>query len=85
MLLELTEDASGAAFSFEQYLEPAVAKARPAFPDDTVTEFLDDVDNRITSRILRKALFSAAPITGADGTVSNGENDLLADIAVRFA
>jgi hypothetical protein len=50
-----------------------------------VTEFLDDVDARITSRILRKALFSAArQLTSADGSVSNGEHDLLADIAVRF-
>ena len=63
-----------------------MAKARQAFRDETVTEFLDDVDSRITSRILRKALFSAArQITGADGNVSSGENDLLADIAVRFA
>jgi uncharacterized tellurite resistance protein B-like protein len=86
VLRELTEDWRGKAFSFEQYLGPAVAKARQAFRDETVHEFLDDVDSRITSRILRKALFSAArQITGADGTISNGENDLLADIAVRFA
>ena len=50
VLRELTEDWRGAAFSFEQYLGPAVAKARQAFRDQTVTEFLDDVDNRITSR-----------------------------------
>ena len=85
VLRELSEDWRGAAFSFEQYLGPAVAKARQAFRDDTVTGFLDDVDARITSRILRKALFSAArQITNADGSVSSDENDLLADIAVRF-
>ena len=61
VLRELTEDWRGKAFSFEQYLGPAVAKARQAFRDDTLTEFLDDVDARITSRILRKALFSSAP------------------------
>ena len=44
VLRELTEDWRGKAFSFEQYLGPAVAKARQAFRDDTVTEFLDDVD-----------------------------------------
>ena len=48
VLRELTEDWRGKAFSFEQYLGPAVAKARQAFRDETVTEFLDDVDSRIT-------------------------------------
>jgi uncharacterized tellurite resistance protein B-like protein len=85
VLRELTEDWRGTAFSFEQYLGPAVAKARQAFREDTVTEFLDDVDARITSRILRKALFSAArQLTGADGSVSDHESELLGDIAVRF-
>ena len=60
VLRELTEDWRGSAFSFEQYLGPAVAKARAAFASHTVTELLDDIDARITSRILRKALFSAA-------------------------
>ena len=60
VLRELTEDWRGSAFSFEQYLGPAVAKARAAFASDTVTELLDDIDARITSRVLRRALFSAA-------------------------
>jgi uncharacterized tellurite resistance protein B-like protein len=85
VLKELTEDWRGKAFSYEQYLGPAVAKARQAYREERVHEFLDDVDERITSRVLRKALFSAArQITGADGSVSNGEDSLLADIAVRF-
>lgn len=85
VLRELTEDWRGMAFSFEQYLGPAVAKARQAFRDESVSSFLDDVDARITSHVLRKALFSAArQLTAADGNVSTGENELLADIAVRF-
>jgi uncharacterized tellurite resistance protein B-like protein len=85
VLRELTEDWRGAAFSFEQYLGPAVAKARQAHRQGATTELLDDLDERITSRILRKALFSAArQITGVDGAVDPQENALLADIAVRF-
>ena len=85
VLRELTEDWRGDAFSFEQYLGPAVAKARQAHRDKTETEFLDDVDSRITSRVLRKALFSAArQIMGADGEVTGDEHELLGDIAVRF-
>ena len=52
VLRELTEDWRGSAFSFEQYLGPAVAKARAAFASDTVTELLDDIDARITSRMI---------------------------------
>ena len=36
VLRELTEDWRGTAFSFEQYLGPAMAKARQAWADDTV-------------------------------------------------
>lgn len=85
VLRELTEDWRGAAFSFEQYLGPAVARARQAHREGTITELLDDVDARITSRVLRKALFSAArQITAGDGSTTDDENELLADIAVRF-
>lgn len=85
VLRELTEDWRGASFSFEQYLGPAVARARQAHRDGTTAELLDDVDARITSRVLRKALFSAArQITAGDGETSSDENELLADIAVRF-
>lgn len=85
VLRELTEDWRGAAFSFEQYLGPAVARARQAHRDGTTAELLDDVDARITSRVLRKALFSAArQITTGDGESTADENEILADIAVRF-
>lgn len=86
VLRELTEDWRGAAFSFEQYLGPAVARARQAHREAATTEFLDDVDRRITSRVLRKALFSAAKqLSGVDGEITADEHALLADIAVRFA
>lgn len=85
VLRELSEDWRGAAFSFEQYLGPAVAKARQAFRDDTVNELLDDIDARISSRVLRLALFSAArEIAGSDDDISPDEGTLLNEVAVRF-
>ena len=84
VLRELTEDWRGMAFSFEQYLGPAMARARQAYRDEAVTEMLDDIDAKITSRVLRKALFSAArEIAGVDD-ISPEEGTLLADVAVRF-
>lgn len=85
VLRELSEDWRGAAFSFEQYLGPAMAKARRAWAKHEVTELLDDVDTRITSRVLRAALFSAArEIVGADGPRTESEETILSEIAVRF-
>jgi len=85
VLRELTEDWRGTAFSMEQYLGPAMATARHAWANGEVTELLDDIDARITSRVLRRALFSAArEIVGADDTVTEEEGSLLSDIAVRF-
>ncbi len=85
VLRELTEDWRGMAFSFEQYLGPAMAKARQAYRDDAVHEMLDDIDGKITSRVLRMALFSAArEIAGVDDNISPEEGTLLADVAVRF-
>lgn len=85
VLRELTEDWRGAAFSFEQYLGPATAKAREAFQSDRVEDMLDDIDVRITSRVLRKALFSAArEIVGIDDDVSPEEGSILSGVAVRF-
>jgi hypothetical protein len=84
VLRELSEDWRGAAFSFEQYLGPAMAKARHAWAKDEVTELLDDIDARITSRVLRRALFSAArEIIGTDEPTET-EGTLLNPIAVRF-
>ena len=82
---EITEDWRGGSFSFEQYLGPAMAKARKALADHATDEFLAGVDERITSRVLRMALFSAArEVAGVDEDVSPEEGSLLADIAVRF-
>jgi len=84
VLRELSEDWRGAAFSFEQYLGPAMARARQAWAKHEVTELLDDVDSRISSRVLRAALFSAArEIVGQDEQTEN-EQQLLTEIAVRF-
>jgi hypothetical protein len=85
VLKELTEDWRGTAFSYEQYFGQAVATARAAWANDTVTELLDSIDSRITSRVLRRALFSAArELVGADENVTPEEGSLLSDIAVRF-
>lgn len=85
VLKELTEDWRGTAFSVDQYLGQAVATARNARARGTVTPLLDSIDGRITSRVLRRALFSAArEIAGVDENVSPDEGTLLADIAVRF-
>lgn len=85
VLRELSEDWRGAAFSFEQYLGQAMAKARQAWAKHEVTELLDDVDSRISSRVLRAALFSAArEIVGVDAEQTENEQQLLNEIAVRF-
>ena len=85
VLKEISEDWRGTAFSVDQYLGQAVATARQAWTHDTVTELLDSIDARITSRVLRRALFSAArELVGADEDVSPEEGTLLSEIAVRF-
>ena len=85
VLRELTEDWRGTAFSVEQYLGQAMATARKAWATDTVNDLLDSIDARITSRVLRMALFSAArELVGADEEVSPEESTLLGEIAVRF-
>ena len=81
----ISEEWRGGVFSFEQYLGPAVAHAREAVEHGTVTEMLDDIDRRISSRILRRALFSAArEVAGIDENVTPSEGSILADVAVRF-
>jgi uncharacterized tellurite resistance protein B-like protein len=85
VLKELTEDWRGTAFSVEQYLGQAVATARRAWGTDSVTVLLDSIDARITSRVLRRALFSAArELVGVDADVTPEEGTLLSEIAVRF-
>jgi uncharacterized tellurite resistance protein B-like protein len=85
VLKELTEDWRGEAFSVDQYLGQAIATARSAWAHGTVNETLDAIDARITSRVLRMALFSAArELAGVDTDVSPEEGSLLSEIAVRF-
>jgi uncharacterized tellurite resistance protein B-like protein len=70
---------------FEQFIRPAIEDARHAIERDQVTAFLDGIDARISSRVLRAALFSAArDVAGADNAVSPEEGTILAEVAVRF-
>jgi hypothetical protein len=72
-------------YTFDKYLGAAVEKAKAAIDNDTVDELIDDIDRRISSRVLRRALFSAArDVAGVDDEVSVEEGTLLAQIAIRF-
>lgn len=72
-------------FPFEEYLRPAIEEARHAIDSDRVHEFLDSIDKRISSRVLRAALFSAArEVAGVDDEVNPEEGSILAEVAVRF-
>lgn len=72
-------------FSFEQYLGPAMAKVRAAVSNDTIEEFLDSVDARISSSVLRASLFSAArDVAGVDHEIDPQEQNLLGQLAARF-
>ncbi|RLE19858.1 MAG: hypothetical protein DRJ50_11645, partial [Actinobacteria bacterium] len=66
-------------------LRPAIEEARSAIELNQVDDFLDRVDSRISSRILRSALFSAArDVAGIDADVTPEEGSILAVVAVRF-
>jgi uncharacterized tellurite resistance protein B-like protein len=85
LLREITTDWRQDQAPFEEYIRPAIESARGAIERHQVEEFLDAVDERISSRILRAALFSAArDIAGVDNDVSPEEGSILADVAVRF-
>lgn len=72
-------------FSFDQYLGPAMAKVRAAVSNDAIEEFLDSVDARITSSVLRRSLFSAArDVAGVDHEIDPQEQNLLGQLAARF-
>jgi uncharacterized tellurite resistance protein B-like protein len=72
-------------FSFDQYKGQAVATVRTAVSAGRVDELLDDIDERITSTVLRQALFSAArDVAGADHQIDRAEKSLLAQVAARF-
>ncbi len=71
---------------FEQLLGRAVASAQSAVAEGRITDLLDDLDRRISSNVLRRALFSAArEVAGADNEEFASETGLLEDIAVRFS
>jgi uncharacterized tellurite resistance protein B-like protein len=74
-----------ATFSFDQYLGIAASKVRTALANDAVDALLDDIDDRVSSRVLRSALFSAArDVAGVDHDVDAAEESLLGHIAARF-
>ncbi|CAN5400663.1 hypothetical protein BH10ACT2_BH10ACT2_17610 [soil metagenome] len=72
-------------FSFDQYLGVAASKVRTALADNMVDALLDDIDSRVSSSVLRSALFSAArDVAGADHDLDAAEESLLGQIAARF-
>jgi uncharacterized tellurite resistance protein B-like protein len=72
-------------FSFDQYKGHAVSTVRAAVAGGQIDELLDDIDARITSSVLRQALFSAArDVAGADQQLDPAEESLLAQLAARF-
>lgn len=71
--------------SYNKYLAIALDRATEAIQFGTVIEMVEDIDSRISSHVLRLALFSAArEVAGVDDDVSLDEGSLLAEIAVRF-
>lgn len=78
-------DDAGEDSRFDRYLAPAVERAQTAIAEDRVVELIDDIDQRISSRVLRLALFSAArEVAGVDDGISPEEGTILAEVAVRF-
>lgn len=81
----ISDDWRDGDFTFDKYLGPAVARAQAAIENDEVVELIADIDERISSRVLRRALFSAArEVVGVDDEVTPEEGSILAEIAVRF-
>lgn len=71
--------------TFESYLDAALGRAQAAIDSGEAVALIDEVDRRISSRVLRRVLFSAArELAGVDDDVSPAEGSLLAEIAVRF-
>ena len=81
----ISDDWRDGDFTFDKYLGPAIIRAQDAIAKDEVLELIDDIDSRISSRVLRRALFSAArEVAGVDDDVSPEEGSILAEVAVRF-
>lgn len=82
---EISAEWRGEDFPFEDHLRPAIEAARRAIEAGRTTEFIDEIDAIISSRVLRSALFSSArDVAGADDEVSPEEGSILAEVAVRF-
>jgi uncharacterized tellurite resistance protein B-like protein len=82
---DISDDWRDGDFTFDKYLGPAIVRAQDAITKSEVVELIDDIDRRISSRVLRRALFSAArDVAGVDDEVTPEEGSLLAEIAVRF-
>ena len=85
MLREISTEWREEGATFEEYIRPAIEEARHALEQERVDDFLDSIDARISSRVLRSALFSAArDIAGVDNDVTPDEGTILAEVAVRF-
>lgn len=82
---DISDDWREGDFTFDKYLGPAIVRAQDAIAEDRVVELIDDIDARISSHVLRRALFSAArEVAGIDDDVSLAEGSILAEVAVRF-
>ena len=82
---QISDDWRDGDFTFDKYVNAAIAKAEHAIANDGVLDLIDDIDERISSRVLRRALFSAArEVAGVDAEVSPPEGSILAEVAVRF-
>ncbi len=82
---QISDDWRDGDFTFDKYVGPAIVKAQDAITKDEVIEMIDDIDSRISSRVLRRTLFSAArEVAGVDSDVSPEEGTILAEVAVRF-
>jgi len=82
---QISDDWRDGDFTFDKYVGPAIVKAQDAITKDEVLELIDDIDSRISSRVLRRALFSAArEVAGGDSDDSPEKGTILAEVAVRF-
>jgi uncharacterized tellurite resistance protein B-like protein len=73
-------------FSFDQYVGVATARVRSALAEDRAQLLLEDIEQRITSTVLRQSLFSAArEIAGVDADVDDAEASLLGQVAAMFS
>ncbi|PIE31404.1 MAG: hypothetical protein CSA55_05875 [Ilumatobacter coccineus] len=83
---EITVDWRDDELRLDTYLDEALTRVRQAIKADTMIELLDDIDRRISSRVLRRALYSAAhEVAHSDQNVPPLEGSILAQIAVRFS